>query len=270
MVRVGEKGGNLQEVLTILAQYLKKEHDFISKVRGAMIYPAVIVSAMVIIGIIMMVAVLPKIMSMFKELKVDLPFTTKVVIAISDFMSNNFIVGVILIAALVFGLIKFLKTTRGKKIISSISIKTPLLNKFVQKMNCARFSRSFSSLMNSGVSMVESLIITSQTLDNYFYSESLIKMTEEIKKGKSLHELMQGYEKIYPVLVSQMVAIGEETGELADIINRLADFYEEEVTNITNNLTSIIEPILMIIIGAAVGFFAIAMIQPMYSMMNAL
>lgn len=270
MVRVGEKGGNLQEVLKILAQYLKKEHDFVSKVRGAMIYPAVIVAAMLIIGVIMMVAVLPKIMSMFKEIKVDLPFTTRIVMAISDFMSENFVIGIVVIAVLVFAAIKFAKTSKGKKLIGSVLIKTPFINKLIQKMNCARFSRSFSSLMSSGVSMVESLTITSQTLDNYFYSKSLMEMTEGIKKGKSLHELMQGYEEIYPVLVSQMIAIGEETGELSDIVNRLADFYEEEVTNITNNLTSIIEPVLMIIIGAVVGFFAVSMVQPMYSMMNAL
>lgn len=270
MVRVGEKGGNLQEVLKILAQYLKKEHDFRSKVRSAMVYPAVIIVAMIGIAILMMVVVMPKITVMFEDLQVDLPFTTRIVMSLSKFMSKHFIVGTLLIIVLIFLTIKIIKTKKGKKALGWLSIKIPFVKKLIQKINCARFSRSFSSLMNSGVSMVESLIITSQTLDNYFYSKSLMEMTDGVKKGKSLHELMQKYEEIYPILVSQMVAIGEETGELSDIINRLADFYEEEVTNITSNLASIIEPILMIVVGAIVGFFAVSMIQPMYSMMNAL
>jgi len=124
--------------------------------------------------------------------------------------------------------------------------------------------------MESGVPVVESLTITAQTVGNLFYTKSLLEVATEVKKGKNIQESLEKYKDIYPVLVSQMVGVGEQTGELSDIINRLADFYEEEVTNITNNLASIIEPVLMIIIGAVVGFFAVSMIQPMYSMMEAL
>jgi len=270
MIRVGEKGGNLEEVLKILSQHLKKEHDFISKVRGAMVYPAVIVVAMIIIGIVMMVAVVPKITAMFKELKVSLPLTTRIVMAISDFLSNYFIIAVIVFFVLLFILIKFLRTKQGKYLSSWISLKFPFLGKLTKEMNCARFARSFSSLMESGVPVVESLTITAQTVGNAFYTESLLEVATEVKKGKNIQESLEKYKDIYPVLVSQMVGVGEQTGELSDIINRLADFYEEEVTNITNNLASIIEPALMIIIGAIVGFFAVSMIQPMYSMMEAL
>ena len=270
MVKVGEKGGNLEEVLKILSQYLKKEHDFISKVRGAMVYPSVIVVAMIVIGIVMMVAVVPKITAMFKELKVELPLTTRIVMAISDFLSNYFIITVIVFFVLLFILIRFLKTKKGKYLSSWIFLKFPFLGKLTKQMNCARFSRSFSSLMESGVPVVESLTITAQTVGNLFYTKSLLEVATEVKKGKNIQESLEKYKDIYPVLVSQMVGVGEQTGELSDIINRLADFYEEEVTNITNNLASIIEPVLMIIIGAVVGFFAVSMIQPMYSMMEAL
>jgi type IV pilus assembly protein PilC len=270
MIRVGEKGGNLEEVLKILSQYLKKEHDFRTKIKGAMVYPAVIVVAMIIIGVVMMVSVVPKITSMFKELHATLPFTTRIVIAISDFLSNYFIIGVIAFFVLLVAFIKFLRTKQGKYLSSWLFLKFPFLGKITQKINCARFARSFSSLMESGVPIIESLTITAQTVGNVFYSNSLIEVAVEVKKGKNIQESLEKHKEIYPILVSQMIGVGEQTGELSEIMVRLADFYEEEVTNITNNLASIIEPVLMIIIGAIVGFFAVSMIQPMYSMMQAL
>jgi len=270
MVRVGEKGGNLEKVLNILAQYLKKEHEFKGKVRGALVYPAVIVIALFGIGILMMVSVVPKISAVFEELNTPLPFTTRIIIAISNFLSNYFLLGVIIFVILVIIIIKFLKTRRGKHMLSWLFLRLPLLKGITRKMNCAKFARSFSSLMESGVPVVESLTITSQTVSNVFYSKSLIDAATDVKKGRNIQESLEKYEEIYPILVIQMIGVGEQTGELSDIVNRLADFYEEEVTNITTNLASVIEPILMIIIGAAVGFFAVSMIQPMYSMMQAL
>jgi type IV pilus assembly protein PilC len=270
MVRVGEKGGSLEKVLNILAQYLKKEHEFKGKVKGALIYPAVIVIALFGIGITMMITVVPKIAATFEEINMPLPFTTRIIIAISNFLSNYFLFGVIIFVILVIILIKFLKTKRGKHILSWFFLKLPFLNGITRKMNCAKFARSFSSLMESGVPVVESLTIASQTVSNVFYSKSLINAATEVKKGKNIQESLEKYIEIYPILVIQMIGVGEQTGELSDIVNRLADFYEEEVTNITNNLASVIEPVLMIIIGAAVGFFAVSMIQPMYSMMQAI
>lgn len=270
MIRVGEKGGNLEEVLKILAEYLKKEHEFRSKVRGAMIYPIVIFIAMIGIGILMMIVVVPKITDMFEELNTELPLTTKILIAISTFLTNYFILGLIGFIVLIIILIRFLRTKPGKYSLSWIFLKLPFVKKITKKINCARFARSFSSLMESGVPIIESLNITAKTLSNVFYSDSLISIATEVKKGQNLQEALEKHSNIYPILVSQMIGVGEQTGELSDIVKRLADFYEEEVTDITNNLASVIEPVLMIIIGAAVGFLAVSMIQPMYSMMEGL
>jgi len=270
MVRVGEKGGSLEKVLKILYQYLKKEHDFKSRVKGAMVYPAVIVVALIGIGTLMMVMVVPKLTATFKELKVTLPLTTRIVMGVSDFLSNYFFYVVIAFIVLIIFLIRFLKTKKGKYLLSWTILRLPILKNIAKKMNCAKFARSFSSLMESGVPVVESLTITAQTLGNVFYYQSLINIASEVKKGKNIQQSLESYTDIYPVLVTQMIGVGEETGELADIINRLADFYEEEVTNVTDNLASVVEPALMIIIGAIVGFFAVSMIQPMYSMMEAL
>lgn len=270
MVRVGEKGGNLEEVLKNLAQYLKKEHVFISKVRGALTYPAVIVVAMIGIGTLMMVTVVPKITGMFEELNVKLPITTKILIFVTKIISRYFVVAGIILVILIFVAIKFLKTQKGKRAVGWFSLKLPVIKKIIQKMNCARLARSFSSLIESGVPIIESLTITSQTVGNFFYSQSLIDVSVDVKKGKNLQESLNKYKNLYPILVVQMTGVGEQTGELGGIMGRLADFYEEEVSNITENLASIIEPVLMIIIGAAVGFFAVSMIQPMYSMMGTL
>ncbi len=270
MVRVGEKGGTLEEVLKILAQHLKKDHDFKSKVRGAMVYPAVILVTMVGIGILMMVVVMPKITAMFEELKVDLPITTQILIVISKFLSRYFYLAAIIFIVLLAAIIKIARTPKGKQIISLILLHLPFFNKIVKKINCARFARSFCSLMKSGVAIVESLNISAQTVGNFFYSKALVDAGTEVKKGKKLQESLEKHKELFPILVDQMIGVGEETGELENIMEKLADFYEEEVTNITNNLTSIIEPILMIILGAIVAFFAISMIQPMYSMMQGL
>jgi len=268
MVRVGEKGGNLEEVLRILTEHLKQEHEFISKVRVALAYPAVIVTAMVGIGILMMIMVVPKITAMFEELNTALPITTQILIAISKFLSRYYLIIGIALVVLSFFLIRFYKTKKGKQFFSWLFLKIPFFNKITQKINCARFSRAFASLMKSGVPIVESLNITAQILGNVFYTQSLIDAAEAVKKGKTIHDSLSAYDKIYPALVGQMIGVGEQTGELAEIMQKLADFYEEEVTNITQNLASIIEPVLMILIGAAVGFFAVSMIQPMYSMMG--
>lgn len=270
MVEIGEKGGNLEEVLKILTQHLRREHDLRSKIRGAMFYPAVILVAMIGIVTLMLLLVVPKLTAIFEEMDVELPLTTQILIGISKFLSSYFYLGAIVFLILIVVLVKSARTKKGKQMLSSIFLKIPLIGKIVKKINCARFARSLSSLIESGVPIVESLKITSRTVGNTFYSESLIKTAEEVKKGKKIQESLEQYRKLYPVLVSQMIGVGEQTGELSDIMKRLADFYEEEVKNITENLTSVIEPILMIILGGAVAFFAISMIQPMYSMMGTL
>ncbi len=270
MIRVAEKGGNLEEVLNILARHLKEEHDLRSKIKGAMFYPAVILVAMIGIAILMMVVVIPKLTVIFTEMNFDLPITTRILIGISNFLSNYLFIGAIAFLILIIALGKLSRTKQGKKVISLVSLKMPVYGKIIKKINCARFARSFSSLMESGVPVVDSLQIVSRTVTNTFYSRSLVETANEIKEGKKIQESLEKYKELYPVLVSQMIGVGEQTGELSDILGRLADFYEEEVKNITENLTSIIEPVLMIILGGAVAFFAISVIQPMYSMMQGL
>ncbi len=268
MIRMGEISGNLEEVLKILADQLEKDHKLISKVRGAMIYPSIIVGAMIIIGILMMIFVIPKVTGIFKDFGVELPIATRIVIFVSDFMAANVWVTLGSLVSIVVGTSFFAKTKAGKRLFHKLFLKAPVLGSIVVKVNSARFSRILSSLLESGTSLVEALDITADTLGNYYFKKATREASKEVQKGIELSDILGKNRGVFPYLVVQMTEVGEETGKTPEILKKLASFYEDEVSQITQNLSSIIEPVLMIIIGAAVGLFAIAIIQPIYSVMG--
>jgi len=268
MIRVGEVGGNLEEVLALLADQLEKEHNLISKVRGAMYYPSVILIVMIGIGIAMMTYVVPQLTSVFADTQATLPASTKMIISSSNFMAAHKLLVVFSTLFIVCFLIIFFKTTAGKKVAAFLFLKAPVVKNIVVKVNNARFARIYSSLIRSGVPVTESLKIISETLTNRYYQEAFRKVGAEVQKGKPLHGELAAYPKLFPVIVIQMVEVGEETGKTVDVLTDLAKFYEEEIDQLTKNLSSIIEPVLMVIIGIAVGFFAISMMLPMYSIMD--
>lgn len=268
MVRVGETAGNLDEVLGIIAVQLEKEHELKSKVKGAMVYPGVILTVMFCIGIIMLTFVLPKLTAVFKDMGTELPAMTKAVIALSDALRNHSLVVGIGFVILIIFLQYFLRQEIGKKTLSWLSLNFPLFSPLVKQTNCARFARIYSSLLKSGVGAVEALKIISRTLTNYYYQKALLSSVEDIQKGVSLSKVLSENGKLFPILVSQIVQVGEETGKTETVLLQLAEFYEGEVDQITKNMSAIIEPLLMVIIGVAVGFFAVAMLMPMYSMMD--
>lgn len=268
MVKVGETAGNLDEVLKIVAVQLEKEHDLRSKVKGAMIYPAVILTVMVIIGIIMLTTVLPKLLGVFKDMDAELPVMTQMIVNLSDALRNNGLLIAIAFAVLVLFMQYFLRQDAGKRALSLVTIKIPIFSPIVKQVNCARFARIYSSLLKSGVGSVEALKIISRTLTNYYYQKAILESVNDIQKGVSLSKVLSDNQHIFPILVSQIVQVGEETGKTEAVLLQLAEFYEDEVDQVTKNMSAIIEPLLMVIIGGAVGFFAVAMLQPMYSLMD--
>lgn len=268
MVGVGEVSGNLEEVLDILALQLEKENDLLSKVRGALIYPAVIVVAMIGIAILMLTYILPKITSVFQDMDVTLPATTLFIIGVSDFLRNHAILSAAFAAILVAGVKIFAGTKPGKRFFGLLFVYMPIVGNIVIKVNCARFARIYSSLLKSGISVVSGLTIVSKTLGNVYYKDALSEAIGEIQKGVELSKVIAKYPRIFPVLVTQILEVGEETGKTETVLRRLAEFYEEEVSQITKNMSSIIEPILMLLIGGSVGFFAVAMLQPLYSVLE--
>lgn len=268
MVRVGETSGNLEEVLGLLALQLKKDHEIISKVKGAMTYPAVILVAMVGIGTLMMMFVFPSLLKMFEESGAQLPLTTQILIWVSNALQQY---ALLIFPAVILGialLARFIKTPVGKPLFDKILLKLPIVGGITTKVNVARFSRTLSSMIQSGVSIVEALNIISGTLGNYYYSNSAADACKKVQKGLELSEVMGEYDTLYPAMMIHMIEVGEETGSLENTLRQVAEFYEEEVDQFTSNLSSIIEPVLMLIMGAAVGVFALALIQPMYSIMG--
>ena len=226
MVYVGEVSGNLDKVLDILAIQLEKEHDLISKVKGALTYPAVVIVAMIGIAVLMLTYILPKIMGVFKDMNVALPKMTLVVIGISDFLRNH---SILMIALLVGGLIFlkfFLKTPSGRRTLSFITVRLPIISNIIIKVNCARFARIYSALLKSGVSVVDALNIVARTLSNVYYKDALKEGITAIQKGTNLSEVIASYPKIFPVLVPQMIEVGEETGKTEAVLEKLAEFYE--------------------------------------------
>jgi type IV pilus assembly protein PilC len=268
MVYVGEVSGNLEEVLGILAEQLEKEHDLLSKVRGALMYPSVIVIAMIGIGVLMLTYILPKITGVFGDMGVELPATTVFIMKMSDFLRNHAVLSVGLVIGVIIGTRMFAKTEPGKHFFGWLLVRLPIVGNIIIKVNCARFARIFSALMKSGVSVVSALTIVAKTLSNVYYREALAEAIAEVQKGVDLSKVIARYPAIFPVLVPQIIEVGEETGKTEMVLKRLAEFYEEEVSQITKNMSSIIEPILMLLIGGAVGFFAVAMLQPMYSVLE--
>jgi type IV pilus assembly protein PilC len=270
MIEVGEESGTLEEVLKVLTLQMERAYDLRSKIKGAMMYPAVVVAAMIGIGILMMMTVVPQLAATFKELNVDLPATTKFIIFLAEFFRVKWYLLILIIVFLLFFFQMALKNKAIKKILDIISLKVPIISPILKKTNSAYTARNLSSLISAGVPIVRSLEITSRTLGNLQYKKALMEGMEKVSKGEKLSGALLPYKNIYPLTLIQMIEVGEETGQTATVLAKLADFYEDEVTDATKNLSSLIEPILILIIGAVVGFFAVSMIQPLYSMLGAI
>ena len=270
MIKVGEESGTIEKVLKNLTYQMEREKELVSKVKGAMTYPLVILVLMVLIGIAMMVIVVPKLMSVFKEMNVELPATTRFIMGMGGFFSKYWY-GLFIVFGLGYLAKRGLSKSKSfKKNIDGLILRVPVISEIIKKINTATTARTLGSLIDAGVPIVKSLEIVADTMGNYYYNEAILKSAREVQKGKKLSDSLNPYQNIYPSIMIQMIAIGEETGDTSGILTKIADFYEEEVSNITKNLSSIVEPVLMVIIGVAVGFFAISMLQPMYSMMGSI
>ncbi|MFA6228354.1 MAG: type II secretion system F family protein [Patescibacteria group bacterium] len=265
MIAAGEASGNLEGVLNNLYIQLKKDHTIKSKIKNAMIYPIIIVCAMIALSIFVMIYVLPNITSMFKDLEAGLPLPTKILIAVSNFVTTN---GLILGPLIVLLFILLWRLTRSgplRLLWHQLILKTPIIGPISIKINVARMSAALSSLIQTDIPIPDSLKITAKIMSNAVYRQALMEASEKIKKGIKLADVFKQYQ-VFPVIIIQMVAVGEETGSLDAVLKNLAEFYQEEVEQTMESLPTIIEPLLMILMGFGVGGLAIAIILPIYSM----
>ncbi len=268
MVGAGEESGSLSQSLGIVGDQLEKSYMLQKKVRGAMMYPAIILAIMLIIAILMLVYVIPKLTATFKEFNTELPFATKLIIGASDFFASYYILIILVLILLVTGFYVFSRTALGKHVIGWSILRIPIIGPISKEVNSARTARTLSSLLSSGVEVVTSIKITSTVVQNVHYRDMLTDTAEKIQKGATLQSLFTPRQDIYPSFVSEMIGVGEETGTLSKTLFEVAIFYENEVEQKTKDMSTIIEPFLMVFMGVAVGFFALAMISPIYSLSN--
>lgn len=270
MIKSGEESGNLAESLKTLSVQMERASNLTKKIKGAMIYPGIVITVMVIIGILMMIFVMPQITGVFKGMDMELPATTQFLINTSDFFAENTFVALGIMIGTVAGVIYFLRTRIGKTMSSWVATRLPVIGTMVKETNSARTARTLSSLLNSGVDVIQAIEITEEVVQNVFYKKVLQDARVRVEKGTALSEVFIERTDLYPILVGEMILVGEETGQISGMLGELAIFYETEVERKTKDLSTIIEPLLMVVIGAGVGFFALAMIAPIYSISDGL
>lgn len=270
IVKAGEESGNLAGALSDLGINLEKAHSLTKKIRGALIYPGIILSAMVVIGVLMFAFVVPTLAGTFKELGVTLPLSTRILIFAGNFFSNHLILTFVIIIGTAFGLFSLFRAKFAAKYIDYILIRIPVIGILAKELNTARTARTMSSLLLAGVSIIRAVEITTDVVQNIYYKKVLADATISIEKGAPFSKTFADNNKLYPVMMSEMIQVGEETGKLSDMLLQVALFYEEEIENKTKNLSTIIEPVLMVVIGAGVGFFAISMVSPLYSILGSI
>jgi len=270
MIEIGEESGTLESVLDVLAKQMKKDHELRSRVKGAMIYPAVLFSFMFLIGIVMLIMVVPKFSEMFNSLGIVLPITTRILIFTGNLLANYWYMLPVIIGFLFVSFRFILKTKIGRLLWDKWSLKIPIIGGLIKKTNITRTVRTLGSLVSSGIPIVRSLEIVSKTLGNVYYRKAIAEAGEKVKKGSSLAAALQQYESLYSKLIIQITEIGEETGKTSVVLEKIAEFFEKDIDNITKNFSSIIEPFLIVFIGLAVGFFALSIIQPLYGMLGSI
>lgn len=268
MVRAGEESGNLTGALSEVGSNLEKSNALTKKIRGALIYPGVIVSAMIIIGVLMFAFVVPTLAGTFEELGVTLPLSTQIIVFIGNFFSSHLILTFVIIIGAAAGIFFLFRAKFMGKYVDFLIVRLPLVGNLAKELNTARTTRTISSLLSSGVSIVRAVEIAKDVVQNVYYRNILDEAKVAIEKGAPFSEAFKSHEKLYPVMMSEMVQVGEETGNLSDMLLQVAVFYEGEIDNKTKNLSTIIEPVLMVLIGVFVGFFAISMISPLYSILG--
>ncbi|MFA7245067.1 MAG: type II secretion system F family protein [Candidatus Magasanikbacteria bacterium] len=269
MIASGEISGKLEESLGQVVLQMKKSYELTSTIKGAMIYPAVILTAISAVGILMVTFVLPKITAMFKDIDTGLPLPTKILVAVTNYLSKplNLLLIFSLLGIFIFSFIYGLKKSPAFKIfIHNLNLKTPISGKIIKQINLARFSLTMSSLLKSTIPIIEAVEISADICSNVIYKNALKKSAEKIKKGITLSQTLQEYDYLFPPMVTEMIMVGEKTGEIDKLLHELAKFYSNEVDKTMKNFSTIIEPAIILLLGLGVGGIAIAVVMPMYSL----
>lgn len=268
MIKAGEVSGQLDKNLSELAKYLSKEYALRSKIKGALTYPIILLVASTVVVALMLMFVLPKLTQSFAASEVALPWITKVFLSLSNMLTWSYIADAVVIAGIIFFFSYFRTTKMGKKLFFSIASRLPVADELIKKIALVRFTRTLGNLLGSGLSVIDSLTIAAESIDNLEYTETIEKVIENIKGGISVSEALGKYPKLFPNLLMSLIMVGERTGTLDEILITFADFYDEEVDNTLKSLTSILEPVLLLIMGLMIGSIAVSIILPIYQLIG--
>lgn len=270
MTKAGEEGGTLGESLKTVAKQMDRSYTLTKKVKGAMIYPSIILVAIVIIGILMLLFVVPTLAATFHQLGAKLPLSTQLILDASTFMTQHFGIVLALLIAVVVGGAIFFRTKTGASLVLFASLRMPVIGELVRETMSARAARTLSSLLSSGVEMLVALSITREVVGENVFGRVVGEAEERVRKGDVLSAAFLEHPKLFPVFFSDMIAVGEETGKVSEMLEQIAEYYEVDVEERTKDLSTIIEPLLMLFIGVFVGFFAVSMIGPIYSLSSSI
>lgn len=267
IVRSGESSGKLDEVLNYLADEMEKNYDMISKVKGAMIYPVFILVGLIAVAIVLMIYVIPNLTSILTETGMELPWSTRIVITTSHFLQGYILFIALAAVGFAFLVRAYLRTYAGKRSWDIVKLRMPIFGKLFKYIYLMRFTRSLSTLLKGGVTITRSLEIVADVVGNTIYRELILETLESINDGNPLSLVMEN-SKYVPKMVPQMIAVGEKTGKIDSVLDRVTTFYSRESSNMLDNLSKLMEPIIMVIMGIGVGIMVAAVILPMYNMAN--
>lgn len=266
MTRAGEEGGQLSQALVVVSDQMERMYILKKKIRGALLYPIIIVVAIIGIGAFMMINVVPTLAQTFEEMSAELPASTQAIIAVSNFLVEYTVVALALVVIIFGALYTAGRTVPGRRLKDMVSLRVPLIGPIVKEVNAARTSRTLASLLSSGVDVMTALDIVADVVQNSYFKTVIIQAKEGVGKGEPISAAFVRSENLYPAFVGEMMSVGEETGQMTEMMKKLAVFYEDEVDRKTKDMSTVIEPFLMLAIGGAVGFFAVAMISPIYQL----
>jgi len=266
MIQAGETAGKMEDALGQVYSQMKKNHDLNSAIRGAMIYPAVILVAMAGVAGLVVFYIMPQILVMFKEFDAKLPLPTQILMWLVDFVQTWAILIAIFIIIFIIVWIKLLKILKFKRVIHKLNLKLPIAGKIIKKINLARFSLTLSSLLQSSIPIIDAVNITAEVVGNYTYKDILKYAAENLKKGETLSSILLNFPSVFPPMVTEMIMVGEETGQSENMLNELASYYSDEVDATMKNFSTIIEPVIILILGLGVAGIAVSVLMPMYSM----
>lgn len=265
VIRSGETSGKLEEVLAYLADEMEKDYDMMSKIKGAMIYPAFVLVGLLAVGVVMMIFVVPKLTSVLTETGQELPTATKILIATSAFLTGYWWLLLLGLVGLAFAWRAYGKTAAGKRNIDKMKLYLPVFGGLLRKIYLVRFTRSMHTLIVGGVTITKSLKIAADVVGNSVYKELIEETVKQVEDGNSISAVFVQSKEV-PKMVGQMLAVGEKTGKLEVVLERVTDFYSREIGNIVANLMTLMEPLIMVLMGVAVGGMVMAIIMPMYQM----